>query len=117
MTIPEFKPVAFETYKGYLLHADDPRVLAHSDPSPFYTADQLQQAYEAGKQASIPDGWTATHLKTGNQYIVTGDSIHAGNVPAMPGEQMVEYQRDGKKFVRAASEFMDKFAASPEPKK
>lgn len=35
---PEQKPVAYMTYKGYLYHASDPKVLEHSDPTPLYTA-------------------------------------------------------------------------------
>lgn len=30
------EPVAFITYKGHLLHADDPRVKEHSDPAPLF---------------------------------------------------------------------------------
>jgi len=57
MTIPKFKPVAFKTYKGYLLHYDDPRALNTFGISPLFTADQQQQAYEAGKQAAVPEGF------------------------------------------------------------
>ena len=35
---PEQEPVAYMTYKGYLYHASDPKVLEHSDPTPLYTA-------------------------------------------------------------------------------
>lgn len=36
----EQEPVAYMTYKGYLYHANDPKVLEHSDPTPLYTAPQ-----------------------------------------------------------------------------
>ena len=33
---PKQEPVAYMTYKGYLYHAGDPKVLEHSDPTPLY---------------------------------------------------------------------------------
>lgn len=32
----EQEPVAYITYKGYLLHAGDPKVAQYSDPTPLY---------------------------------------------------------------------------------
>lgn len=32
------EPVAYMTYKGYLLHAGDPKVSEYSEPTPLYTA-------------------------------------------------------------------------------
>ncbi|MGP0684839.1 hypothetical protein ACTP3G_24820, partial [Citrobacter freundii] len=32
------EPVAYMTYKGYLLHAADPKLAEYSDPTPLYTA-------------------------------------------------------------------------------
>ena len=32
----EHEPVAYVTYKGYLLHAGDPKVAEYSDPIPLY---------------------------------------------------------------------------------
>lgn len=54
-------------------------------------------------------GWNAKHLKTGNVYRVTGEAINATN--AQDGQNMVIYERDGKRFVREAGEFIEKFAA------
>lgn len=34
----EAEPVAYMTYKGYLLHADDPKVAEYSEPTPLYDA-------------------------------------------------------------------------------
>lgn len=38
----KIKPVAFMTYKGYLLHAADPKVKEHSNPEPLYTREVLE---------------------------------------------------------------------------
>ncbi|MGV4051562.1 hypothetical protein ACV8TN_15065 [Citrobacter freundii] len=35
------EPVAYMTYKGYLLHAGDPKVSEYSEPTPLYTAPVL----------------------------------------------------------------------------
>lgn len=37
----EAEPVAYMTYKGYLPHADDPKLAEYSEPMPLYTAPQL----------------------------------------------------------------------------
>ena len=34
--LKSIKPVAYLTYKGYLLHAEDPKVKDHSEPTPLY---------------------------------------------------------------------------------
>lgn len=63
------EPVAYMTYKGYLLHAADPKLAEHSDPTPLYTAqpapvsvpaamemdDDFDSAFEHGKAV----GWNA----------------------------------------------------------
>lgn len=54
-------------------------------------------------------GWDAKHRNTGNIYRVTGEAINATN--AQDGQTMVIYERDGRRFVREAGEFMEKFAA------
>lgn len=59
---------------------------------------------------SVPKGWTAVHLKTGNEYQVIGEAIDATNMHC--NQLMVIYQRDGKTFVREAEEFQEKFKAS-----
>ena len=59
---------------------------------------------------SVPEGWTAIHLKTGNEYQVIGEAIDATNMHC--NQLMVIYQRDGKTFVREAEEFQEKFKAS-----
>ena len=39
-------PDAFMTYKGYLYHSSDPKVLEHSDPEPLYTRQELEKFAE-----------------------------------------------------------------------
>lgn len=34
----EAEPVAYTTYKGYLIHAGDPKLKEYSDPTPLYDA-------------------------------------------------------------------------------
>lgn len=53
--------------------------------------------------------WQALHLKTGRIYTVVGEAIDATN--ATQGRVMVIYERDGRRFVRDAYEFQEKFAA------
>ena len=59
---------------------------------------------------SAMEGWTAIHLKTGNEYQVIGEAIDATNTHC--NQLMVIYQRDGKTFVREAEEFQEKFKAA-----
>ncbi|HEN3636838.1 TPA: DUF551 domain-containing protein [Yersinia enterocolitica] len=44
------EPVAYITYKGYLIHAGDPKLSEYSDPQPLYDTPQLNSP-------EIPDGW------------------------------------------------------------
>lgn len=39
-------PDAFMTYKGYLYHSGDPKVLEHSDPEPLYARQELAKFAE-----------------------------------------------------------------------
>ena len=39
--IVRLEPDAFMTYKGYLYHSGDPKVLEHSDPEPLYIRQEL----------------------------------------------------------------------------
>ena len=96
MTIPKFKPVAFKTYKGYLLHYDDPRALNTFGISPLFTADQQQQAYEAGKQAAVPEGFKI--------------------VPIVPTQAMLDAPPNAW-AADALITYKAMIAASPEPKK
>ena len=78
------EPVAYMTYKGYLLHAADPKLAEYSDPTPLYTAppapvsvpaamemdDDFDSAFEHGKAV----GWNAYRAAM----------LQAGNSPATP---------------------------------
>lgn len=78
------EPVAYMTYKGYLLHAADPKLAEYSDPTPLYTAppapvsvptamemdDDFDSAFEHGKAI----GWNAYRAAM----------LQAGNSPATP---------------------------------
>jgi len=44
--IVSLEPDAFMTYKGYLCHSGDPKVLEHSDPEPLYTRQELEKFAE-----------------------------------------------------------------------
>jgi hypothetical protein len=44
--IDSLEPDAFMTYKGYLYHANDPKVSEHSDPEPLYTQQELEKFAE-----------------------------------------------------------------------
>ena len=44
--IDGLEPDAFMTYKGYLYHSGDPKVLEHSDPEPLYTRQELVKLIE-----------------------------------------------------------------------
>ena len=54
-------------------------------------------------------GWTAVHLKTGNEYTVVGEAINCTN--AQDGQHVVIYTREGQTFVREVHEFQNKFKA------
>lgn len=53
----KIEPVAYMTYKGYLLHAKDPKVKEHSEPSPLWTDDALQAVAEAVRDACEEYGY------------------------------------------------------------
>ncbi len=80
-----------------------------------FTQDQLTEAYAQGKKDAVPEGWTAIHLKTGNEYQVLGEAIDATNAHRNQG--IVIYKRDGRTYVRESGEFQDKFKAAPKQEK
>ena len=76
------EPVAYMTYKGYLLHAADPKLAEYSDPTPLYTAPPAPVSVRAAMlQASnspvtldvwvacserMPEGMTDVHISNGH---------------------------------------------------
>lgn len=90
------EPVAYMTYKGYLLHAADPKLAEYSDPTPLYTAppapvsvpaamemdDDFDSAFEHGKAV----GWNAYRaamLQAGNH---TEQHLDMVNSPVIPDD-------------------------------
>ena len=57
MTIPEFKPIAWTNKQGDYFEAVRKDTVFGSHTRPLYTADQLTEAYEAGKRDATPEGW------------------------------------------------------------
>jgi hypothetical protein len=60
--IDGLEPDAFVTYKGYLYHANDPKVLEHSDPEPLYTRQELEKlivliVQECARVADTVEAW------------------------------------------------------------
>ncbi|EUM98069.1 MULTISPECIES: hypothetical protein [Enterobacter cloacae complex] len=98
------EPVAYMTYKGYLLHAADPKLAEYSDPTPLYTAppapvsvpdamemdDDFDSAFEHGKAV----GWNAYRAAMlqsfGNSEQLNSPVIPDGwkLVPVEPTEEM-----------------------------
>lgn len=77
----EAEPVAYMTYKGYLLHAADPKLAEYSEPTPLYAAPPapvsvpylLEQfaefmAAESIKSGDYPDGWQCKASNAAHEY-------------------------------------------------
>ena len=67
------EPVAYMTYKGYLLHAADPKLAEYSEPMPLYAAPQLPQPVVLSVPDEIPklrDGMGFKYVKDGVHYSV-----------------------------------------------
>ncbi|EOY1433545.1 DUF551 domain-containing protein [Yersinia enterocolitica] len=65
------EPVAYITYKGYLIHAGDPKLSEYSDPQPLYDTPQLNSP-------EIPDGWIkcSDRMPEDDQVVVIINSGH-----------------------------------------
>jgi hypothetical protein len=57
------EPVAYMTYKGYLLHAADPKVAEYSEPTPLYEAPPIQ---------AVPAGWKMVPVEPTENMVVEG---------------------------------------------
>jgi len=68
--------------------------------------DKAQSALNQHLFFSTP---SATHIKTGNQYWITGVYLNCTN--AQDGQWMIRYEKIGSdfEFVREATEFFEKF--------
>ena len=47
------EPVAYETYKGILLHAGDPKVSEHSNPAPLFDESAILAARLKGQEEAV----------------------------------------------------------------
>lgn len=75
------EPVAYITYKGYLIHAGDPKLSEYSDPQPIYEAPQLNS----------PQGW----IKCSDQMPEVGDVV----ITAYQGcTNIGQMERSGKSY-------------------
>lgn len=113
------EPVAYMTYKGYLLHAGDPKLAEYSEPTPLY-ADSRPAAMPAAPVAWLwsrdgdderdvsltpPDddddaadaiecGWTATPLYRHAKQSVVPDALADAFIAAIEKEQDRLHEED-----------------------
>ncbi|CAM7664279.1 DUF551 domain-containing protein [Klebsiella quasipneumoniae] len=91
--VADSEPVAYMTYKGYLLHAGDPKLAEYSEPMPLY-ADPRPEPISAEPVAWLLSGGGAKNVvvfDSGNAYAdplreVTPLYRHAQPAPAVPGK-------------------------------
>ena len=64
-------PDAFMTYKGYLYHSSDPKVLEHSDPEPLYTRQELEKFARliVRECAEVVEGFVLTEEVSLDEYV------------------------------------------------
>ncbi len=94
------EPVAYMTYKGYLLHAGDPKLAEYSEPMPLY-ADSRPEPISAEPVAWLLSGGGAKNVvvfDSGNAYAdplreVTPLYRHAQPAPVVP-ELRVDWQEN-----------------------
>ena len=96
--VADSEPVAYMTYKGYLLHAGDPKLAEYSEPMPLY-ADPRPEPISAEPVAWLLSGGGAKNVvvfDSGNAYAdplreVTPLYRHAQPVTVVPDEVTAEY--------------------------
>ncbi|MGP7078634.1 hypothetical protein ACTZQQ_08000 [Klebsiella pneumoniae] len=104
--VADSEPVAYMTYKGYLLHAGDPKLAEYSEPMPLY-ADPRPEPISAEPVAWLLSGGGAKNVvvfDSGNAYAdplreVTPLYRHAQPAPGVPDEikkRLPEILRTGK---------------------
>lgn len=82
------EPVAYMTYKGYLLHAGDPKVSEYSDPTPLYTTPPApvmpdeKPMPEASKMHAIDAVAAIAEVRGWNACRAA--MLQAGNSPSTP---------------------------------
>ncbi|HHT7404054.1 TPA: hypothetical protein ACT19U_005552 [Raoultella ornithinolytica] len=119
------EPVAYMTYKGYLLHAGDPKLAEYSEPMPLY-ADPRPEPISAEPVAWLLSGGGAKNVVVfdgGNAYAdplreVTPLYRHAQPAPVVPdGYVMVPMRLTAENGAKGAlsGEFSEtKFVNCPE---
>ncbi|HHL3187101.1 hypothetical protein NO746_000000125 [Citrobacter freundii] len=88
------EPVAYMTYKGYLLHAADPKLAEYSDPTPLYDAPSSPLVPEpATVETTYPDvqtNWQDAKMYAEGWNACRAAMLQAGNSPETPdGWQLV----------------------------
>lgn len=56
------------------------RLAVTGDESPLYTADQLAEAYEAGKRAGIPEGWVVVPKEPTKEMLQAGFDVQGSHL-------------------------------------
>lgn len=98
--VEDSEPVAYMTYKGYLLHAGDPKLAEYSEPMPLY-ADPRPEPISAEPVAWLLSGGGAKNVvvfDSGNAYAdplreVTPLYRHAQPVPVVPDDVLAAIQK------------------------
>ena len=57
VSLPDYDKVWARTFDEYPQELSSSNPFVNGEESPLYTADQLTEAYEAGKRDAIPEGW------------------------------------------------------------
>ena len=104
MTMPKFEPVAYmQASVEDGVDTEFPRLHKPEKYNkdwwrfdPLHTADQLTEAYEAGKRAGIPEGWVVVPKEP------TGKQVRAMEDQWMCGSSMDMAKREYKAMLAAA---------------
>lgn len=93
MTMPKFVPVArlipvnlpaigecvwARTFDEYSQESSSSNPYMNGEETPLYTADQLTEAYEAGKRDAIPEGWVLVPKKPTDKMVEAANTLAQG---------------------------------------
>ncbi|OJB95776.1 hypothetical protein [Yersinia ruckeri] len=65
LSAKQAEPVAYMTYKGYLIHAGDPKLLEYSDPQPLYDTPPANSPV-------VPEGWKLVPIVPTEKMVIDG---------------------------------------------